>query len=383
MNFEFSTTGRIIFGNGTIKKLPGYANSLGKNAFIICGKNTNRIDSITDTLNSADIKTSVFSVATEPTIPLVLQGIHEARSKGCDLIIGIGGGSVIDAGKVISAMIANIGKLSEYLEVIGEGKSIAKLPVPYIAIPTTAGTGAEVTCNAVLASPEHKVKVSMRNSLMYPRIAIVDPELTYSMPPAITASTGLDALTQLIEAFVSIKANPLTDGIIIEGLKRASRSLLAVYKSGDRSAREEMCIASLFSGLALANAKLGAVHGLAAPLGGMLSARHGMICARLLPFVIEINVKSLIKNNPSSDSLKRFDTIAQNLTNNTQVSAMDAVSWIKNICAEMKIPALKDFGLKESHIPEIVKQAKKSSSTKGNPVELTDEELTQILYEAL
>jgi alcohol dehydrogenase class IV len=355
----------------------------GKNALIICGKNTARINSVVHGLNSAGIKTSLFSMPTEPTIPLILQGIHEARAKGCDLIIGIGGGSVIDAGKAISAMMTNKGELAEYLEVIGEGKSIARAPAPYIAIPTTAGTGAEVTCNAVLASPEHKVKVSMRSSLLYPRLAIVDPELTYSMPPAITASTGLDALTQLIEAFVSIKANPLTDGICLEGLKRAGHSLYIVYQSGDKSAREDMSMASLFSGFALANAKLGAVHGLAGPLGGVLPARHGMICARLLPFVIDINVNALIKNDPHAESLKRFDIVAQVLTNNTQASAKAAVNWIKNICLQMKIPALKECGLKENYIPEIVKQAKKSSSTKGNPVELTDEELTQILRQAM
>ena len=383
MHFEFSTTGRIVFGNGTIKQLPNFANSFGKNAFIICGKDTSRIDSIVDTLNQAGIKTSVFSMPTEPTISLVLQGIHEARLKSCDIIIGIGGGSVIDTGKAISAMITNSGELSEYLEVIGEGKSIIKGPAPYIAIPTTAGTGAEVTCNAVLSSPEHKVKVSMRSPLMYPRMALVDPELTYSTSPAITASTGLDALTQLLEAFVSNKANPFTDGICIEGLKRASRSLYSAYTSGDISAREDMCLASLFSGLALANAKLGAVHGLAAPLGGMLSAPHGTICARLLPFVIEMNVNSLIKKDPSSDFLKRFDTVAQILTKNDHASAMEAVSWIKNICSAMEIPVLKKFGLEESALPAIVQQAKKSSSTKGNPVELTDEELAQILRQAM
>ena len=383
MHFEFSTTGRIIFGNGTIKQLPDYANLLGKNTLIICGKNTGRIDFVVNNLNGAGVKTSLFSVPTEPAIPLIQQGIHEARSKGCDLIIGLGGGSVIDAGKAIAAMMTNDGELADYLEVIGAGKSIARAPAPYIAIPTTAGTGAEATSNAVLASAEHKVKVSMRSPLMYPRLAIVDPELTYSIPPVITASTGLDALTQLIESFVSNKANPLTDGICIEGLKRAGRSLYIAYKSGDKSAREEMCIASLFSGLALANAKLGAVHGLAAPLGGMLSVRHGMICARLLPIVVEMNVNLLIKNDPFSDSLKRFAIVAQALTNNARASAKDAVGWINNICLEMKIPALKEFGLKDSHIPEIVEQAKKSSSTKGNPVELNDKELAQILRQAI
>ena len=383
MNFEFSTTGRIIFGNGSIKQLPDCVKPSGKNALVICGKNTDRIGFIVDILNSSGIKTSIFNMPNEPTIPLVMQGIHEARSKACDLVIGIGGGSVLDAGKVISAMMTNDGELSKYLEVIGEGKSIAKIPAPYIAIPTTAGTGAEVTRNAVIASPEHKVKVSMRSPLMYPRIAIIDPELTYSMPPEITASTGLDALTQLLEAYVSNKANPLTDCICIEGLKRASRSLSIAYKSGEKSAREDMCIASLFSGMALANAKLGAVHGLAAPLGGLLSAPHGLICAKLLPFVIKANINLLLENGHPSDSLNRFETVAQVLTDNIKAKAIDTVNWVNRICLEMRIPALKDIGLKENHIPEIVKQAKNSSSTKGNPVKLTEDELTQILLQAI
>ncbi len=383
MNFEFSTSGRIVFGNGSIKQLPDCVKPFGKNALVICGKNTDRIGFIADILNSIGIKTSVFNVPNEPTIPLVLRGIQEARSKACDMIIGIGGGSVIDTGKVISAMTTNRGELSEYLEVIGEGKNITETPAPYIAIPTTAGTGAEVTRNAVIASPDHKVKVSMRSPYMYPRIAIVDPELTYSMSPEITASTGLDALTQLIEAYVSNRTNPLTDGICIEGLKRAGRSLSLAYKSGEKSAREDMCIASLFSGLALANAKLGAAHGLAAPLGGLLSAPHGLLCARLLPFVIETNINSLLKKDDSSDSLNRFETTAQILTDNINAGTEDVINWIKKICLDMKIPALKEIGLKESNIPGIVRQAKNSSSTKGNPVELTEEELTQILRQAM
>ncbi len=383
MQFEFSTADQIIFGNGAIKNLPIIAGTLGKNAFVICGKNSTRIESIIKNLNNSRITTTVFSISSEPTVNKIIEAVDKAKQEKCNLVIGIGGGSVIDSGKAISALMNNSGELMEYLEVIGRGKDINNPPAPYIAIPTTAGTGAEVTCNAVIASTEHKVKVSMRSKLLYPRIAIVDPELTYSMPPSITASTGLDALTQLIEAFVSNKTNPLTDGVCIEGLKRASRSLSSAYKSGDKSAREDMCIASLFSGLALANAKLGATHGLAAPLGGMFSAPHGSICARLLPFVIKMNVNLLIKNNPSSDFLKRFNTVAQILTNNANASAIDSINWIENICKELKIQTLKEFGLQESSIPEVVQQAKKSSSTKGNPVELTDEELTQILRQAL
>lgn len=383
MKFEFTTSGRIIFGNGAIQQLPQHVALLGRKAFLLCGKNTHRIDSLIENLNRAGIITSTFRISTEPTVPIIQQAIQHARSNGCDVIIGIGGGSVIDAGKAVSAMLTNSGELLEYLEVIGEGKSVSQNPAPYIAVPTTAGTGAEVTSNAVLVSPEHKVKVSMRSSLMFPRIALVDPEMTYSMPPAITASTGLDALTQLIEAFVSNKSNPLTDGICLEGLKRASRSLLISFKTGDPSAREDMSIASLFSGIALANAKLGAVHGLAAPLGGVFSAPHGTICARLLPFVMEMNIRKLIQNSILAEYVHRFNTVAQIVTNNSQATAQDAAIRMKNICEEMSIPSLKEFGLRESHISRIVQQAKKSSSTKGNPVELTEDELAEILRQAM
>jgi len=383
MEFEFSTTKHIIFGNGAIQKLADYTSVFGKKAFVIHGKNQTRYKPILNQLNNAGIETIIFSIPGEPTTTLITEGVRMACSNSCDVVIGIGGGSVIDAGKAISALITNDGNLTDYLEVIGKGKSIDQQPAPYIAIPTTAGTGAEATCNAVLLSPEHKVKVSMRSKLMYPRVAIVDPELTYSMPPTITASTGLDALTQLIEAYVSNKANPLTDGICLEGLKRAGRALYLSYKTGDKSAREDMCIASLFSGMALANSRLGAVHGLAAPLGGKLSAPHGMICARLLPFVMEMNIRLLLEKNPTSNFLKRFETIAIALTGNNNAVAMDSAIWVKKICMEMKIPALREFGLRNHDITEIAQMAMKTSSIKGNPVELGIEELIQILQLAI
>ena len=194
----------------------------------------------------------------------------------------------------MAALLTNEGDLSDYLEVVGKGRPLQNPAAPCIAVPTTAGTGAEVTYNAVLGVPDQHVKVSMRSPLMLPRWAIVDPLLTHSMPPELTASTGLDALTQLIEAFVSNKANPLTDGVCREGLQRAGRSLRRAFEDGsDAEAREDMSLASLFSGMALANAKLGAVHGFAGPLGGMTDAPHGVICGKLLPYVMQANVRAL------------------------------------------------------------------------------------------
>ena len=231
------------------------------------------------------------------------------------MVIGLGGGSAIDTGKAIAALLTNPGDPLDYLEVIGRGQALQQTPLPYIAIPTTAGTGSEVTRNAVLASHEHHVKVSLRSPLMLPRVAIVDPELTYSLPPAITASTGLDALTQLIEPYTCNSPNPMIDAICREGMQRAARSLKRAYQNGsDAAAREDMSIAALFGGMALANAKLGAVHGFAGPLGGLFPAPHGMICARLLPFVVEANVRALQMREPDSPVLKRYDEVAQLLT---------------------------------------------------------------------
>jgi alcohol dehydrogenase class IV len=235
-----------------------------------------------------------------------------------------------------------------------------------------------------LSVAEHKVKVSMRSPLMLPALAVIDPELTYSMPPSVTASTGLDALTQLIEVYVSNKANPLTDGICREGLIRAGRSLSKAYDDGDnKSAREDMALASLFGGIGLANAKLGAAHGFAGPLGGMFPAPHGVICARLLPFVMETNVCALLDRQPDSPAVTRFDEVAQLLTGNASATASDGVTWIKRLCAKLSVPSLTEFGLTEQDFPVAVEKAQRSSSMKGNPVELTSTELTDILHKAV
>jgi alcohol dehydrogenase class IV len=253
-----------------------------------------------------------------------------------------------------------------------------------MAIPTTAGTGAEVTRNAVLDSPRHRVKVSMRSRSMLPAVALVDPELTYSMPPAVTAVTGLDAFTQLLEAYVSQQANPMTDGICREGLERAARSLKKAYLDGsDASARQDMCLASLFGGLALANAKLGAVHGFAGPLGGMYEAPHGAVCAGLLPYVMEANVAALQSRAPESPALERYDEVARIITGTPSARAADGITWVYELCRQMQVPPLAVYGIKASQFPEVVKQSQKASSMKGNPIVLTTEELLAILRRAV
>jgi alcohol dehydrogenase class IV len=383
MRFEFATATQIIFGPGTIREAAPLAAQMGKRAFVVTGRTVERVESLLGELRKQKLEFVTFNVTGEPTTNLVKEALQQARQAKSDLVLGIGGGSVLDTGKVVAAMLTNKGQLEDYLEVVGQGKPITRNPVPYIAIPTTAGTGAEVTRNAVIGVPEYGGKVSMRSPLLLPRAAIVDPELTYSMPPFLTATTGLDALTQLIEADVCNKANPLTDGICREGLVRVARSLRQAYDDGSNvAAREDMALASLFSGLALANAGLGAVHGLAGPLGGIFNIPHGLICARLLPYVMQANVQALQTRAADSQALVRYGEIAQLLTGKTSARAMDGVEWVKELCSGFKLPALLTFKLKEQDLPAIVARSQKSSSMKGNPVALTDEELMDILKKA-
>ena len=310
--FEFATATRIIFGAGTLGEIGPLAMAMGRQALVVTGRTTERAGSLLELLAAQEIGTVNFTVTSEPTTEVVRLGTERARESGCDLVIGFGGGSVLDTGKAIAALLTNDGDPLDYLEVIGGGQPLSKPPLPYIAIPTTAGTGAEVTRNAVLASPEHRVKVSLRSPLMLPRLALVDPELTHSLPPEVTASTGLDALTQVMEPYVSKRASPMTDALCREGMRRAARSLRRAYQQGDDpAAREDMALTSLFGGLALANAGLGAVHGFAGPLGGMFHGAHGAICARLLPHVMEVNVRALQQRLAESPALRRYDEIAR------------------------------------------------------------------------
>jgi alcohol dehydrogenase class IV len=241
-----------------------------------------------------------------------------------------------------------------------------------------------VTRNAVLGSPDHHIKVSLRSALLQPHLALIDPELTYSMPPEVTASTGLDALTQVIEPFVSNLANPLTDALCREGMARSARSLLRAFENGsDASARQDLSLASLFSGIALANAKLGIVHGFASVLGGAIAAPHGVICARLLPHAMAANLKALQARMPESEAVKRFDEVAQIVTGDPQARAEDGVAWIQDLYEKLMIPSLSDYGLREDDFPVLIEKTAVASSTKGNPIQLTAEEMREILVLAL
>ncbi|MCB9421981.1 MAG: iron-containing alcohol dehydrogenase [Ardenticatenaceae bacterium] len=384
MKFEFATANRIIFGAGTSRQIAEYAQGFGKRPFLITGQNSSRAEFAVQALQNNGFTVTQFAITDEPSTPIVLEGVTLARDRACDFVIGIGGGSVIDGAKAIAALLTNDGQPLDYLEVVGKGQPLQNAPAPAIAVPTTAGTGAEVTRNAVLTVPEQRVKVSLRSPLMLPDVAIVDPELTYSMPPGVTAVTGLDALTQLIEPFVSHLANPLTDALCREGFQRAGQSLRRAYENGrDTNARNDMALASLLGGLALANAKLGAVHGFAGPIGGMFSAPHGAVCARLLPYTIEANVRALQSRQPENPALQRYTEIARILTGDPAATVQDGVQWIQSLCADLQIPGLATYGLTANDLPTVVNQSKNASSMKGNPIQLSEAELMHILEQAL
>ncbi|HYO89796.1 MAG TPA: iron-containing alcohol dehydrogenase [Candidatus Limnocylindrales bacterium] len=384
MRFDFTTSGRISFGDGAIKEVGKVAAGFGTRALVVTRSNGARTDDLLALLTDAGLAVEVFNLDGEPTVEDATAGVVLARDHAAQVVIGFGGGSAIDGAKAIAALTANDGDPLDYLEVIGKGKPLRRVPLAVIAIPTTAGTGSEVTANAVLASKEHAVKVSLRSPLMLPRVALIDPELTFSQPPAVTASTGMDALTQCIEPFVSNRANPVTDAVAREGIMRGGRSLRRAFaQPNDADARRDMSLAALFGGMALANAKLGAVHGFAAPIGGMFDAPHGAVCAILLPPVMEANLRALRERTPESDALARYAEVARLLTADANAEAEDGAAWARQLLTDLGVAPLSAYGVTEKDVPVIVEKASVASSMQGNPISLTTDELSEILKSAL
>ena len=383
MNFEFAAPTRIVFGEGRLRDAGPIAASLGTRALIVEGR-SGRAGAFGAQLVECGLTALAVSVEREPTVSMVERLVAEARQEQCNVVVALGGGSVIDAGKAIAAMLTNTEPIREYLEVVGKGRPLANRSAPLIAIPTTAGTGAEVTRNAVLMVEEARVKVSLRSPLMLPAVALIDPTLTYTLPPNVTASTGLDALTQCIEPYVSVQANPLSDAVAREGIRRAAGALRRAYRDGgDVDARRDMAIASLCSGLALANAKLGAVHGFAAPLCGMFPIPHGVACARLLATVADVNLRALRTRAPESPAIARYDEVARIITGNRDARAEDGVAWLHALAEDLGVPTYSTYGIREADIPRVVAEAKRASSMQGNPIVLSDDELTETLRAAI
>ena len=382
--FEFGTAGRIMAGSGRAAELPGVLAGLGSRVLVCTGAHPQCHAGL---LAGLGVPAAVFAVAAEPTVDLAREALTAAREHGADVVAAVGGGSVIDTAKAVAMLLGNGGDPLDYLEVAGSGRPISKPAVPCVAVPTTAGTGAEVTANAVLAVPAHQVKASLRSPLMIPRVALVDPLLTVSCPPSVTASSGLDALTQCLEPFVSVRANPLTDGLAREGLLRAGTGLRAAYADGsDLGAREDMATCSLLGGMALANAKLGAVHGLAGVIGGTGDVPHGLACAALLAPVIEANVRALRSGrsaDPELDPLDRYAQAARLLIGEPAASVEDGLAWIRETLTLLGVPGLAAFGLRPAQADDIAAKAMTSSSMQGNPVTLNHVELKTVVLQAL
>lgn len=389
-NFDFVSVTRIVFGLGQFNRIGELAAEFGRHAFVVSNadrKGTHGLHKrLHDLLASKGVALTLFWQNGEPTAPEIDRGAREAAQAGCDLFIGLGGGSAIDAAKAIAGLHTNGGSALDYMEVVGRGMKISKPGAPFIAVPTTAGTGAEVTRNAVVGLTESgkEFKASIRSEHLLARVALVDAELAVRVSPEITARTGMDALTQLIESYTSTGAQPITDALALQGIRLASRALLAVYNDGGNlKAREEMALAALLSGITLTNAGLGAVHGFAAPLGARFPVPHGTVCAALLPPVIEANIAALMAKSPVHAGLARYEELARILTDDANEQPAAAAHYTNVLKQKLRIPGLSQFGFREADIPEMVALAKKSSSMRYNPIALSDLALGAILKDAL
>ena len=374
--FDLALPRKVVFGPGRAAELAGLVASLGSRVLLCTGSDPARHRHLLGDVEPV----AVVRVTREPLVDDARSALDEARAAGADSVVAIGGGSVLDLAKAVAVLLGNGTDPLDHLEVVGRGLPIERPAVPYVAVPTTAGTGAEATANAVLAAPEHGRKASIRSPHMLAAVALVDPLLTLPCPPPVTASSGLDALTQCLEPFVSPKANPATDAVAADGLRRGARSLRRAYEHGDdRDAREDMALCSLFGGIALANAKLGAVHGVAGVVGGMVDAPHGAVCAALLAPVVEANVRALRERDPGSPALDRYAAAARLLTGRDAATVEDAGAWLRETVEALQVPPLRDVGLWPARYAEVAEKSARSSSMQGNPVALTADELVAVL----
>ena len=384
IDFSFATASEIVFGRGSSKQLAARTLLLGSRPLVVTGRGAARHAWLFADFEARGTAVAHYVVQSEPTTDDVAAVVGLGRDHRADVVLGLGGGSALDLAKAAAGLIPAPGDALDYLEVVGRGAHLPGPALPSVLCPTTAGTGAEVTKNAVIEARTAQVKVSLRSPLLLPRLALVDPELTLSVPRDVTAATGCDALAQVIEPFLSQNANPLTDALCREGIRRGAPALLRAFEDGtDLDAREGLCITSLCGGLALANAKLGAVHGFAGPLGGLLHAPHGALCAALLAPSLRVNHAALSARAPDSPALGRLDKLGVLLTGSATAKAEDAFAWCDRTVKVLGIRRLGALGLKKAQLGDVVQKAQRSSSMQGNPLVLSEGELTEILERAL
>lgn len=378
LSLAFQTAGEIHFGRGKAAEAASRIRHFGRRIFLVHGRTPSRVDWLAADLEALGAEVTGFAVAGEPDLPMIEIGVAAARSTGIDVVVSVGGGSVIDAGKAIAALVNAPAPIIDYLEVVGSGRVLEGTLVPFIALPTTAGTGAEVTKNAVIGVPSHRRKVSLRDGRMLARLAIVDPALTDNTPRNVTLEAGLDAITQVIEPYISSRANRLTDALAVQAIQSGLSALRILMQREDETARDEIAWTSLCGGLALANAGLGVVHGLAGPLGGLSEAPHGAICGALLPYGLAANRDAVTEPAHA----KRIEDVLGLIGNAFETSAGKALSALANWSRASGLPTLSGLGISAADRELAAEMAVSSSSMKANPVPLDQATLLAILEAA-
>ncbi len=376
--FAFATADMIRFGRGeALEAVPALA-ALGARVLLVTGATPARVAWLKSALESEGVVVAEFAVAKEPDVALIEAGVAQAREAGATAVIAIGGGAMVDAGKAIAALAPATGSMLDHLEVVGKGLPLVARPLPFAALPTTAGTGAEVTKNAVIAVPEARRKVSLRDPRMLPTLAIVDPALTDNCPRGVTLASGLDAVTQVIEPYLSSKANPLTDAICRDAIPKGLVAIRQIMVGEDPEARDALAWVSLSGGLALANSGLGVVHGLAGPLGGLSNAAHGAICGALLPHGMRANAE--VGEHPVLQA--RIAEVQGWIAQAFGGAPDDAFDTLHTWSREVGLPGLDAQGITDAALAQAAKDAVSSSSMKANPVALTEEQLLDLMERA-
>lgn len=385
MRFAFRTAGQVVFGPGEGRAGPDVAASFGRRVLLVTGsaslERSGRLEEVLDRLAGAGAEAIRYPVAGEPELATIDLGAELCREAGCECVLAVGGGAVVDTGKAVAAVATSGGATLDYLEEVGAGRELTRPPLPVVAVPTTAGTGSEATRNSVIRVPGLAVKRSLRNDLLLPRVAIIDPELSATAPVAVAAAAGLDALTHLVEAYVSTGANPMTDAVIRPGIRLSIQGLNALAHGGDPESAAKRALAALWGGIALANAGLGAVHGLAAPLGGRCRVGHGVACACLLPHTVRANVQALRGRAPENPALGRYEEVSTIVTGEDP-DPERAASALEDLRVRLGVPSLASLGVTADDLAPVV-QGSRGGSMRSNPVELTDAELEGILAGAL
>jgi alcohol dehydrogenase class IV len=379
--FSFFSPQAIHFGRGQSTQAPSLARAYGNNLLLVHGANAQRAEWLVSACTDTGMTVRSLGCQNEPSLPDVQLALAQLKGFNPDVVIALGGGAVIDFAKALAALIPCASPPQEYLEVVGTGRPLDHAPLPLIALPTTAGTGAEVTKNAVITVPEHGIKVSLRDPRMIPDIAIVDAGLMQGAPRRVTLSAGLDAITQVIEPYLTIKANTMTDALCLAAIPTGLGAIRDVVENDDPAAWDAMARVSTWGGLALANAGLGAVHGFAGVIGGRTNAPHGEICGALLPAVLSSHQR---KAQDGTDIKKRLTWVLDQIDQHFNAGGTgNGLSQLKAWSREMGLRGLGDMGLRSDDLQAAATASAGASSMKGNPFALSQHELVEILTDAL